>query len=139
MADYDAVTLPIMDHVSIVVADLEASRAFYTAALAPLGLVEVGRDAAGGTGFGTATGRDDFWIGSCLDGPPSRGVHVAFTAVSREQVQAFHAAALAAGGTERLAPGVQLQYSDRYYGAFVNDLDGNNIEAVFHSPEPIVD
>jgi predicted lactoylglutathione lyase len=81
---------------------------------------------------------DDFWIGPAVDGPPTSGVHVAFGARSREEVDAFFAAALAAGGRERVAPGVQRQYGDRYYGAFVEDPDGNNIEAVFHSAEPLV-
>jgi catechol 2,3-dioxygenase-like lactoylglutathione lyase family enzyme len=126
----------VLDHVGLVVADLEASRRFYAAALAPLGFAEIGRDDSGGTGYGVE-GEDGFWIGPALDSPPTRNVHVAFGAAGTEQVDAFFAAALAAGGTERVAPGVQLQYSDRYYAAFVNDPDGNNIEAVFHAPAPL--
>jgi catechol 2,3-dioxygenase-like lactoylglutathione lyase family enzyme len=128
----------VVDHVGLVVADLDASRRFYAAALAPLGFAELGRDDSGGTGYGAEGLGDDFWIGPTPDGgQPTRGVHVAFGARSREEVDAFFAAALGAGGTERVPPGVQEQYSDRYYGAFVSDPDGNNIEAVFHSPEPL--
>jgi len=126
----------VVDHVSLLVSDVEASRAFYGSALAALGFTEQGRDDAGNTGYGLEEG-DDFWIGQVLDGPPARGVHVAFAATSREEVDAFFTAALAAGGTERVPPGVQLQYSPRYYAAFVSDPDGNNIEAVFHSPDPL--
>lgn len=87
---------------------------------------------------GTATAaRAGFWIGAATDRPPTTGAHVAFSAGSAEQVDAFHRAALDAGGREFLPPGVQLRYSDRYYGAFVWDLDGNNVEAVFHPPVPL--
>jgi catechol 2,3-dioxygenase-like lactoylglutathione lyase family enzyme len=127
----------VVDHVGLVVADLEASRRFYAAALAPLGFAEIGRDGSGGTGYGVQDADDDFWIGPAVDGPPSRNVHVAFVAETRAQVDAFFDAALEAGGTERLRPGVRPEYSDRYYGAFVNDPDGNNVEAVFHAPEPL--
>lgn len=140
------ITRRVLDHVGLVVADLDASRRFYAAALAPLGFTEIGRDGSGGTGYGLDgadggdSAEDDFWIGAVLDGGrPSRGVHVAFAARSREEVDAFFVAALGAGGRERVPPGVQKQYSDRYYGAFVDDPDGNNIEAVFHSPEPLTD
>lgn len=127
----------VLDHVGLMVADLEASRRFYAAALAPLGFAEVGRDDAGGTGYG-AEDADDFWIGPVPEGgTPTSGVHVAFAANGTAEVDAFYAAALAATGTARVAPGVQRQYSDRYYGAFVSDPDGNNIEAVFHAPQPL--
>jgi catechol 2,3-dioxygenase-like lactoylglutathione lyase family enzyme len=127
----------VVDHVGLVVADLEASRRFYAAALAPLGFTEVGRDDAGGTGYGVEAANDDFWIGPVIDSPPSRNVHVAFVAAGTAEVEAFFAAAVAAGGTPRLAPGVRPEYSERYYAAFVTDPDGNNVEAVFHAPEPI--
>lgn len=137
-ADHDGVTQRItMDHVGLVVADLEASRRFYAAALAPLGLTEIGREGSGGTGYGLAGADDTFWIGPATGYGPSACVHVAFCAADRDQVDAFFRAALAAGGTERVPPGVRYEYSDRYYGAFVNDPDGNNIEAVFHSPVPL--
>ena len=101
----------VVDHVLFVVADLDASRALYTAALAPLGFEElyVQDD---GLGYG-AEGRD--------------------------AVDAFFAAAVANGATVRGEPGVWTQYSERYYGAFVNDLHQNNVEAVWHAPEPVVD
>jgi catechol 2,3-dioxygenase-like lactoylglutathione lyase family enzyme len=121
----------VIDHVSIGVADLERSRAFYAAALAPLGFSELtqyeaGRDAA----FGPE-GLDDFAIS--LVYPPGGSVHVAFAADSPEQVDAFHAAALAAGGRDNGAPGIRPEYSPGYYGAFVIDPDGNNVEAVHHA------
>jgi len=125
----------IVDHVLFVVEDRDASRRLYTAALAPLGIVELSEDPNC-----VAYGRedlDDFII--CQGSPVTTAAHVAFDAESREQVDAFYDAALAAGASARGEPGVWIQYSDRYYGAFVNDLHGNNIEAVFHSPQPITD
>ena len=80
---------------------------------------------------------DDFSI--CEGSPVTVAAHVAFDAADREQVDAFFEAAIAAGATVRGEPGVWIQYSNRYYAAFVNDLHGNNVEAVFHSPEPITD
>ena len=123
----------VVDHVLLVVRDLEASRRFYRAALAPLGLGSLGVT-PGGESFG-ADGLDDFAVQA--GSPSTTGAHVAFDAPGREAVDAFHAAALAHGGRERGAPGVWVQYSDRYYAAFVWDPDGNNVEAIFHSPEPL--
>ena len=125
----------VVDHVLFVVSDLPASRRLYTAALAPLGIEElyVQPDCV-------AYGRhelDDFAI--CEGSPVTTASHVAFDAADREQVDAFFEAGLAAGASVRGEPGVWIQYSDRYYGAFLNDLHGNNVEAVFHSPEPIAD
>ena len=116
-----------------VVSDLPASRRLYTAALAPLGIEElyVEPDCV-------AYGRhdlDDFVI--CEGSPATTAAHVAFDAADRDQVDAFFEAGLAAGATVRGEPGVWIQYSERYYAAFLNDLHGNNVEAVFHSPEPI--
>jgi catechol 2,3-dioxygenase-like lactoylglutathione lyase family enzyme len=131
----DAMTIRrvVVDHVSLVVQDLEASRRFYQAALAPLGIVELTAE-SDGVAFG-AEGMDDFAIDA---GPhPTSRAHVAFDAPSREAVDAFYAAALAHGGRHRGAPGVWVQYSERYYAAFVWDPDDNNIEAVFHSPESL--
>ena len=125
----------IVDHVVFVVEDKEASRRLYTAALAPLGIVELSEDPNC-----VAYGRedlDDFAI--CQGSPVTTAAHVAFDADDRDQVDAFFDAAIANGATTRGEPGVWIQYSDRYYGAFVNDLHGNNIEAVFHSPQPITD
>jgi catechol 2,3-dioxygenase-like lactoylglutathione lyase family enzyme len=125
----------VVDHVLFVVGDFEASRRLYTAALAPLGMVELALEPRC-----VSYGRqdlDDFSI--CEGSPVTTAAHVAFDADDREQVDAFFDAALAAGASARGEPGVWIQYSERYYGAFVNDLHGNNVEAVFHSPEPITD
>jgi catechol 2,3-dioxygenase-like lactoylglutathione lyase family enzyme len=124
----------VVDHVSVVVSDYAASVAFYTAALEPLGFTLL-RDDGGYAGFGVDD-LDDFGVDTATaDAPPSNGVHIAFVAESREAVQQFYAAALAAGGVSRNPPGTFLQYSPRYYAAFVTDPDGHNIEAVFHEPE----
>ena len=128
----------MLDHTGISVADLNRSKTFYTKALAPLsiGLVmEVSAEQTGGAahaGFGVA-GKPFFWIGG---GPTRSGpVHFAFTAQSRAEVDAFYRAALAAGGNDNGAPGLRPHYHASYYGAFVLDPDGNNIEAVCHFPE----
>jgi len=125
----------VIDHTTFAVANLEQSRAFYVNALAPLGialLVDITREQTGGrafAGFGAGS-KPFFWIG---DGsPPVSGVHIALEAASREAVDAFHAAALAAGGRDNGEPGLRPHYHPNYYGAFVLDLDGNNIEAVCH-------
>jgi catechol 2,3-dioxygenase-like lactoylglutathione lyase family enzyme len=125
----------VVDHVLFVVEDLPASRRLYTAALAPLGIEELSEEPNC-----VAYGRqelDDFVI--CEGSPVTSAAHVAFDAADRESVDAFFEAALAAGATARGEPGVWTQYSNRYYAAFVNDLHLNNVEAVFHSPEPITD
>lgn len=124
----------VIDHLSVGVSDLERSRVFYRAALAPLGFDEL---PANGSGEGDEAafgpeGIDDFYI----DTRHTPGtVHVAFAADSTEQVDAFHAAAVAAGGTDNGAPGIRESYSPGYYGAFVLDPDGHNVEAVFHAPQ----
>ena len=125
----------VVDHVLFVVADLDAGRRLYTAALAPLGYEElfVLEDCIG---YGT-DGRDDFTI--CRGQPVTTAAHVAFLAEERDAVDAFFAVALANGATERGAPGVWTQYSERYYAAFVNDLHQNNIEAFWHAPGPVPD
>ena len=125
----------VVDHVLFVVEDLPASRRLFTAALAPLGIEEL-YPQPDCVGYGRQ-GLDDFTI--CEGSPVTVAAHVAFDAANRDQVDRFFEAALAAGATLRGEPGVWTQYSDRYYGAFVNDLHGNNVEAVFHSPEPITD
>jgi catechol 2,3-dioxygenase-like lactoylglutathione lyase family enzyme len=127
--------LIIVDHVLFVVGDVSASRRLYTAALAPLGIEEL-RVEPDCVGYGRED-LDDFTI--CEGAPVTTASHVAFDAADREQVDAFFDAALNAGASVRGEPGVWIQYSERYYGAFVNDLHGNNVEAVFHSPEPITD
>ncbi|MFZ0382798.1 MAG: VOC family protein [Solirubrobacteraceae bacterium] len=121
----------VIDHLAIGVADLARSRAFYAQALAPLGFVELsegkdGRDVA----FGPA-GLDDFAIS--LAYPVGAPIHVAFAADSPQQVDEFYAAAIAAGGRDNGAPGIRPEYSPGYYGAFVVDPDGNNVEAVHHA------
>ncbi len=127
--------LIIVDHVLFVVEDFPASRRLYTAALAPLGIVELNEE-PNCVSYGRED-LDDFSI--CEGSPVTVAAHVAFDAADRAEVDAFFEAALAAGATTRGEPGVWIQYSDRYYGAFVNDLHGNNVEAVFHSPVPIAD
>jgi catechol 2,3-dioxygenase-like lactoylglutathione lyase family enzyme len=121
----------VVDHVSIGVSDLGASRDFYRHALAPLGFAEIGpwREGARDAAFGLEEA-DDFIIS--LEYRTGAPVHVAFAADRREQVDAFYAAALAAGGRDNGAPGIRTQYSEGYYGAFVLDPDGHNIEAVHH-------
>ena len=121
----------VIDHVSIGVSDLPRSIEFYTRALAPLGFKPMGpwSEGARSMAFGPDD-LDDFAIS--LDYPTGAGVHVCFAADSREQVAAFHAAALAAGGVDNGAPGPRTEYSAGYYGAFVLDPDGHNVEAVHH-------
>lgn len=118
----------VVDHVGLLVRDLEASKRFYTAALAPLGFVLL-KETDDGAGFGVA-GADDFWIN--VSETPSTGAHVAFVAESREAVAAWYAAARAAGGRDKSAPALRPEYHAGYYAAFVWDPDGNNVEAVFH-------
>jgi catechol 2,3-dioxygenase-like lactoylglutathione lyase family enzyme len=117
----------MIDHVSLDVSDYPRSRAFYEAALAPLGFGVV-TELDGACGFGPA-GVDDFWLGA---GGSSGPMHIAFAAQDEAAVDAFHAAALAAGGRDNGAPGERPQYHPGYYGAYVLDPDGNNVEAVFH-------
>jgi catechol 2,3-dioxygenase-like lactoylglutathione lyase family enzyme len=133
----------VVDHVGIRVADLSASRRLYETALAELGLSVVGEGEfegdeyvlfgrPGGVDFslhtvGTEPGRDRV----------TTGAHVAFVASSADEVGRWHRAALRHGGTDNGAPGLRPEYSGHYFAAFVLDLDGNNVEAVFHAPEPV--
>jgi catechol 2,3-dioxygenase-like lactoylglutathione lyase family enzyme len=122
--------MPI-DHVKLPVSDLEASRAFYTAALAPFGYKLV-YDGEASLGFGAGDGGDDDEpFALCRDESPNVSTHIAFTASSQAQVDAFHVAALAAGGQDNGAPG-ERPYGAYYYAAFVLDPDGHNLEAVYH-------
>jgi catechol 2,3-dioxygenase-like lactoylglutathione lyase family enzyme len=128
----------MIDHIGFPVSDYERAKAFYARALAPLGytlIVEVGGDrtesASPAAGFG-ANGKPDFWIGG--EGGIDRPLHVAIAAKDRATVDAFHAAALAAGGRDNGGPGLRPHYHPHYYGAFVLDPDGHNIEAVCHTP-----
>ncbi len=122
--------MPI-DHLGFNVTDFAKSRAFYVAALAPLDLAPA-MEGEQWAGFGR-NGKPEFWIGA--GGPSPTGIHVAFVAANRAVVRAFYAAALAAGGRDNGAPGLRPQYHPNYYGAFVLDPDGHNIEAVCHLPE----
>jgi catechol 2,3-dioxygenase-like lactoylglutathione lyase family enzyme len=116
----------VIDHIVVNVKDLAASRRFYDQALAPLGYRLI-KEFPGGIGFGLGA-RADFWM--MQREPRSTEVHVAFHCGTRSLVDAFHAAAVRAGGRDNGAPGVRARYHAAYYGAFVLDPDGNNIEAV---------
>nr|WP_078710503.1 VOC family protein [Consotaella salsifontis] len=123
----------MFDHISLTVRDFEASRAFYQAALVPLGIEQrfvASREEVSVAGFGRE--KVAFFIAG--KGAVSNPGHIAFAAASQEQVDAFHAAGLAAGGSDNGAPGFRPKYHAGYYAAFVIDPDGNNIEAVFHAP-----
>ena len=121
----------MLDHLVLSVSDFEASKAFYVQALAPLGYSIV-MEFGAGAGFGVA-GKPDFWVHRAVAVKPP--LHVAFASPDRATVDAFHAAAIAAGGRDNGAPGLRPHYHPSYYGAFVLDPDGNNIEAVCHRPE----
>ncbi|MBS1887327.1 MAG: VOC family protein [Actinobacteria bacterium] len=123
----------MFDHVGIEVSDFDGSRAFYEMALAPLGVEVVSEPAPEMVGFG-AEGRPSFWL-MARGRPTVHGVHIAFQAPDRDAVDTFHAAGLAAGGTDNGAPGPRPLYHASYYGAFVLDPDGNNIEAVCHTAD----
>jgi catechol 2,3-dioxygenase-like lactoylglutathione lyase family enzyme len=127
----------MIDHIGFPVSDFARAKAFYTKALAPLGytlIMEVAQDQndAPAAGFGI-NGKPDFWIGG--EGGLNKPVHIAISTNTRSAVDAFHKAALAAGGRDNGAPGLRPHYHPNYYGAFVLDHDGHNIEAVCHAPE----
>jgi catechol 2,3-dioxygenase-like lactoylglutathione lyase family enzyme len=128
----------MIDHLSLVVSDYEKSKAFYSQALAPTGHSKVVELAAahpgqsGSAGFCHADG-SDVWISQGTT--PTTPIHIAFRVPTRAAVDAFHAAAVAAGGTDNGAPGLRAKYHPRYYGAYVLDPDGHNIEAVCHEAE----
>jgi catechol 2,3-dioxygenase-like lactoylglutathione lyase family enzyme len=126
----------MIDHIGFPVADYARSKAFYTQALAPLGYtlvmeVQQTENDSPAAGFGM-NGKPDFWIGG--EGGLNRLVHIAIAAKDRPSVDAFHRAALAAGGRDNGAPGLRPHYHPNYYAAFVFDPDGHNIEAVCHAP-----
>lgn len=129
----------MLDHVGFSVSDFARSLAFYQRALAPLGVglvMQVGAAETGAgnhAGFGEA-GKPIFWIGDDDGGAGPGHGHVAFAAGDRAGVDAFHRAALAAGGVDNGAPGLRPHYHPNYYGAFVLDPDGHNVEAVCHAP-----
>lgn len=121
----------MIDHASAAVTDLEKSKPLYVAMLAPLGYtLKMDLPEYGAAGFGTGD-RSDFWLGKV---DQASGVHIAFAADSQEAVEAFYQAGLAAGGSDNGAPGYRTDYAPNYYGAFIHDFDGNNIEAVFRDP-----
>lgn len=128
----------MIDHIGFAISDYEKSKAFYTQALAPLGyalIMEVATEGnpsgAPAAGFGEG-GKPDFWIGG--EGKLEKPVHVAIVAKDRASVDAFHRAALAAGGKDNGKPGLRPHYHPSYYAAFALDPDGHNIEAVCHTP-----
>ena len=120
----------MFDHIQIKVKDLQSSKRFYTAALAPLGF-SVQYEGDGVLGFGPKNA-PALWL---AEGESHGPVHIAFAAKNRAAVRAFYAAALPAGGKDNGEPGLRPQYHANYYGGFVKDPDGNNIEAVCHDEE----
>jgi catechol 2,3-dioxygenase-like lactoylglutathione lyase family enzyme len=121
----------VFDHLGFPVRDLARTRAFYAAALAPLG-IGVAMEVPGAVAFGKS-GRPQLWFGT--NKAPAGGFHLAFSAANRDEVREFYAAALAGGATDNGAPGLPPHYHPNYYGAFVLDPDGHNVEAVCHKAE----
>jgi catechol 2,3-dioxygenase-like lactoylglutathione lyase family enzyme len=130
----------VVDHVGIRVGDLAASRRLYEAALAELGFTVQGEGEFEGDAYVLLgrDGADDFSLHSVGTKPGrdrvTTGAHIAFVAADEEAVERWHAAALREGATDNGPPGLRPEYSGRYFAAFVLDLDGNNVEAVFHAP-----
>jgi len=118
----------MIDHVKLFATDPARSRAFYEQALKPLGYRVMLEPAPGVVGLGAT--RPDFWIQPAAEQPTL--CHLAFRVDTEQEVQAFYAAALVAGGTDNGEPGPRPHYHQNYYGAFVLDPDGNNVEAVYH-------
>lgn len=129
----------MLDHIGLAISDIRRSEAFYSAALGPLGitkLYEYGPDKTDSGGTAIGFGKDMmpfFWIGD--SDRVGEGTHVAFTALDRATVDAFYEAAIGAGGKDNGRPGLRPKYHPNYYGAFVLDPDGINVEAVSHKPE----
>lgn len=122
----------MIDHLAIQCADVPASAAFYDAVLATVGgtrVLDFGQVIGYGTGF------PDFWLGPTNTGGTARELHVSFTAPDRAAVRAFFEAAVATGAEVLHEPRLWPEYHETYYGAFVRDPDGNNVEAVCHAPE----
>jgi catechol 2,3-dioxygenase-like lactoylglutathione lyase family enzyme len=122
----------MIDHVTLNVRDLDTCKAFYVEALRPLGYTLM-LDYLEGCGFGAQDTKPDFFLAQ--RGEPSTPVHVAIRSPNRITVDEFHAAALAAGGTDNGPPGIRRVYHEYYYRAYVLDPEGNNVEAVTHDPE----
>ena len=126
----------IISHVSIGTNHFERAVAFYDSVLATLGCKQLMKY-PGAVAYGRAF--PEFWVQTPIDGRPANvgnGTHFGFVANSKESVHAFHAAALAAGGTDDGAPGPRPDYTDAYYGCFIRDLDGHKIEATYWNEEP---
>lgn len=126
----------MIDHTGLTVSDFARSKEFYVKALAPLGytlMMEFPASETGGAFYaGFGAGKPDFWVSSGAPNDPR--IHVAFAARNRATVDAFYKAALAAGGRDNGPPGIRAHYHPSYYGAFVLDPDGHNVEAVCHGP-----
>jgi catechol 2,3-dioxygenase-like lactoylglutathione lyase family enzyme len=121
----------MLDHIGFTVSDYQRSKAFYEQVLAPLGITLLMEPMAEAAGFGR-DGKPFFWLET--RGSAGTGLHVAFAVDDRATVDTFHATALEAGATDNGGPGVREIYHSHYYGAYVLDPDGNNIEAVCHKP-----
>lgn len=121
----------IIDHIGIAISDYARSKDFYTQCLAPLGIEQIAEH-EGWAGFGSA-GKPDFWFGP--DGEAHKPMHIAFVAEDRASVDRFYQAGIEAGGKDNGAPGLRAIYHPHYYGAFLIDPDGHNIEAVCHKAE----
>lgn len=121
----------IIDHIGLAMSNYEESKAFFTQALAPLGIEPV-MEVEGWAGFGKH-GKPEFWFGTHTQ--RQHAMHIAFVAENRAQVNAFYEAALKAGGKDNGPPGIREIYHPDYYGAFVIGPDGHNIEVVCHQPE----
>ncbi|MDF1795766.1 MAG: VOC family protein [Coxiellaceae bacterium] len=120
----------IIDHVGFAVSDLEASKAFYNQALGPLGVAKLMEIDHQSVGYGKE-GKTEFWINSDTDN--IKPMHAAFVAQNHNEVMAFHAAAIAAGGKDNGEPAIRSHYHSNYYAAYIIDPDGHNIEAVCHA------
>jgi catechol 2,3-dioxygenase-like lactoylglutathione lyase family enzyme len=130
----NAINSPTLDHIGLNVSDFTRAKEFYSAALQPLGIklqMEFPSEAGGVAGFGRC--KPEFWIAA--GNSPTSPVHIAFHAVNRAEVDAFYKAAIAAGAKDNGPPGLRPHYHPDYYGAFVIDPDGHNVEAVCHYPE----
>jgi len=123
----------MIDHLSVQCADTRASSLFYDRVLAPLGATRA-MDFGEVIGYGVG-GKPEFWVGPLVSGEPNREVHIAFSAKDRASVKAFFDEAVTLGATVLHEPRTWPEYHEHYYGAFVRDPDGNNVEAVCHLPE----
>jgi catechol 2,3-dioxygenase-like lactoylglutathione lyase family enzyme len=122
----------LIDHIGLAVSDYDDAKRFFLSALAPLG-IELVIEVAGWAGLGKGD-KAEFWFGP--HDQAQRPMHIAFAAENRDQVRAFYAAAIAAGGSDNGPPGIREIYHPNYFGAFVLGPDGHNVEAVCHKPEP---